>query len=143
MRPRLPHHYFEKYLAEIDGFLFDDRKNGRERLFAYLSFWRANQERNDPDGKCLAVKLGAEVSDLSEAMRTALKNGTSATIGRLARVIEDGQADGSIISQRKPRELANTLYQLWLGASVMNKIERDPAAFDSALAAAELLLAGG
>jgi len=133
-------HYFEKYLSEIDSFLFDTNKSGIERLAAYWRFWRDNQERDDPDGKCLAVKLGAEVSDMSEGMRIALKHGTSAIIGRLARVITDGLADGSILSRRDPEELANTLYQLWLGASVMSKIARDRGPFDAAETATEHLL---
>lgn len=135
-------HYFRNYLAELDALLADERVPARERLAAYWRFWRDNQERDDPEGKCLAVKLGAEVSDISEGMRIALKNGTSAIIGRLARVVKQGLADGSIDGARNPYDLAETLYQLWLGASVMMKITRNSAPFDSALAATDQMLSG-
>ena len=62
----------------------------------YWRNWLHTQCADDPEGKCLAVKLGAEVSDLSEAMRAVLRNGTSQIIERLAGGIEAGLADGSL-----------------------------------------------
>jgi TetR/AcrR family transcriptional repressor of nem operon len=41
------------------------------RLINYWASWYDNQSYNDCQGKCLAVKLGAEVSDLSEPMDRA------------------------------------------------------------------------
>lgn len=133
-------HYFSNYLLELDALLADEQVAARERLSAYWRFWRDNQEREDPEGRCLAVKLGAEVSDMSEEMRMALKAGTSAIISRLSRVVKQGLADGSIESARNPYDLAETLYQLWLGASVMTKIARSPAPFDAAMAATDQML---
>lgn len=135
-------YYFRQYLAELDALLANERVPARERLTAYWRFWRDNQEREDPEGKCLAVKLGAEVSDISEGMRVALKNGTSAIISRLSRVVKQGLADGSIDSTRNPYDIAETLYQLWLGASIMTKIARSPAPFDAAMTATDQILSG-
>ncbi|WP_232830439.1 TetR/AcrR family transcriptional regulator [Oceanicella sp. SM1341] len=135
-------HYFEGYLAELETMLADEGKPARERLQAYWRFWRTNQEGNDPEGKCLAVKLGAEVSDISEDMRLELRKGTSRIVSRLCRTLRDGLEDGSVESTRNPFDIAETLYQLWLGASVMAKIERKPAPFDAAMIATDLLLSG-
>jgi TetR/AcrR family transcriptional repressor of nem operon len=85
----------------------------------YWQKWVDTQASCDPEGKCLAVKLGAEVSDLSETMRKVLLRGTSAVIGRLARTIERGLADGSVVIAGEPQETAETLYQTWLGASLL------------------------
>ncbi len=53
-----------------------------------MDYWRAWQT-NAPffacQGKCLAVRLCAEVADLSENMRVTLKRGTARVIGRLQR----------------------------------------------------------
>ena len=57
-------HYFAGYLAEIEKSC-RHLAGARARLTAYWAFWREHQECQDPEGKCLAVKLGAEVSDLS------------------------------------------------------------------------------
>ncbi|KZY47586.1 TetR family transcriptional regulator [Roseovarius sp. HI0049] len=133
--------YFDNYLAELDTMLSSDL-SARERLLTYWRFWRKNQETDDPKGKCLAVKLGAEVSDISEDMRLELRKGTSKIVGRLCQTVKDGFRDGSIESSRNPFDIAETLYQLWLGASVMAKIERKPAPFDAAMIATDLLLSG-
>lgn len=135
-------YYFKGYLADLDAMLADESVPARDRLGAYWRFWRDNQEQDDPEGKCLAVKLGAEVSDISEDMRLALKNGTSAIVSRLSRVVKQGLADGSIETARNPYDVAETLYQLWLGASIMTKIARNPAPFDAALAATDQILLG-
>lgn len=135
-------HYFAKDLSQIDEFLLAPDRSARDRLIAYWGFFRANQERQDPIGKCLAVKLGAEISDMSEEMRLALKSGTSAIISRLSRVLEEGKSDGSIPLASSPIAAANALYQLWMGASVMWKISHDRTAFSNANAATERILSG-
>ena len=135
-------HYFEKDLRQIDAFLSEPGRTARDRLIAYWRFFRANQERDDANGKCLAVKLGAEVSDMSEDMRLALKVGTAAVVARLSRVLKEGVADGSIAIAGSPSATAQTLYQLWMGASVISKISRERGAFVNANAATERILAG-
>ena len=135
-------HYFASYLSEAEELLSAPGRSARARLVAYWTFWREKQERSDPEGKCLAVKLGAEVSDMSEEMRLALKSGTAAIISRLARVIKEGKSDGSIPIIASPKATAHTLYELWMGASVMSKISHDPGAFNTALAATDRILSG-
>jgi TetR/AcrR family transcriptional repressor of nem operon len=79
------------------------------------------------------VKLGAEVADLSEPIRLALKKGTNGIISRMTRAIEGGAADGSLAIQERQAHLAASLYYLWLGASVMVKILRTHEPFETAL----------
>ncbi len=88
---------------------------------------------SDCQGKCLAVKLGAEVADLSDTMRLTLEAGTSGIISRLAEALEKGIDEGSLTIDDTPRIVAESLYQLWVGASVMVKIVRNTGPFDSAL----------
>ena len=116
--------YFDEYLADMDRVLAQPGQSAAERLMAYWQLWRETQSFDECQGKCLAVKLGAEVSDLSEPMRLALKEGTGAIIDRLERTITSGLADGSIAIDGKARETAQVLYDMWLGASVMAKIHR-------------------
>ena len=86
------------------------------------------------------MKLGAEVSDLSEAMRAALEQGTSGIARRLEAAIEAGVAEGSLTIDGDPGDTAQGLYQLWLGASVMAKIVRSPQPFESAITATRQIL---
>lgn len=132
--------YFEDYLADLDGVMRQPGLTMAQRLLNYFDMWRANQSFLDCQGKCLAVKLAAEVADLSEAMRAVLDRGTSAIIARLRAALERGVEDGSVAIDDTPRQVAESLYQLWLGASVMVKIVRDTGPFDSAMAATRHML---
>ncbi|NTX27305.1 TetR/AcrR family transcriptional regulator [Burkholderia pyrrocinia] len=117
--------YFEGYLAHLDNLLEHRAGTGAERLMTYWGNWLHTQCADDPEGKCLAVKLGAEVADLSEAMRAVLRRGTSAIIERLAGGIEAGLADGSLSAVDDPPHTAAILYELWLGATLLEKIHRN------------------
>lgn len=116
--------YFEGYLGQIDRLFATPGLSARERLLAYLRQWQHSQSGASDDAKCLVVKLGAEVADLSEAMRLTLRDGTTRIIDRLARCIADGAVDGSLPAL-EPLATARTLYQLWLGASLLAKLSRD------------------
>jgi TetR/AcrR family transcriptional repressor of nem operon len=132
--------YFEDYLADLDKVMNQPGLTMAQRLLNYFDMWRANQSFLDCQGKCLAVKLAAEVADLSEAMRAVLNQGTSAIIARMADAIERGAAEGSLSIDDSPKRIAESLYQLWLGASVMVKIVRGTEPFDSAMAVTRQML---
>jgi TetR/AcrR family transcriptional repressor of nem operon len=132
--------YFEDYLADLDSVMAQPGLTMAQRLLNYFDMWRANQSFLDCQGKCLAVKLAAEVADLSEAMRAVLNQGTSGIIARMADAIERGVAEGSLAIDDSPQQIAESLYQLWLGASVMVKIVRGTAPFDSAMAVTRQML---
>ena len=79
------------------------------------------------------MKLGAEVADLSEAMRLALKVGTERVIARLAEALVSGANEGSLTLDDSPQHVAASLYSLWLGASVMARIVRTDEPFEQAM----------
>lgn len=133
-------HYFAEYLAEMDATFADPGADAATRLMAYWADWRRTQSVDDCQGRCLAVKLGAEVADLSESMRLALKRGTAGIVDRLEQVVRDGVADGSLVVGMEPRPLAHALYDMWLGASVIAKINRSTASLDDAEATTRHLL---
>jgi TetR/AcrR family transcriptional repressor of nem operon len=132
--------YFEDYLADLDAVMAEPGASTAQRLLNYFAMWRDNQSFLDCQGKCLAVKLAAEVADLSEAMRAVLNQGTSAIIARLTAALESGVEDGSLAIDDNARPVAESLYQLWLGASVMVKIVRSAEPFDAAMAITRRML---
>src|SRR3954463_16702733 len=123
--------YFADYLADMDRILGEPGPTSAQRLMNYWQSWRETQSVDECQGKCLAVKLGAEVADLSESMRLALKDGTGAIVDRVERMIVSGLADGSIAVDGDPRETAQALYDMWLGGSIMAKIHRSIAPIDT------------
>ncbi|GAB0113553.1 TetR/AcrR family transcriptional regulator [Acidisoma sp. C75] len=132
--------YFKQYHAQMDALFTKTGLTMADRLIMYLDSWRDHQCAYNFQGRCLAVKLGAEVSDLSEPMRLALKEGTAGVISRLTVAIEAGLEEGSLASPEPAELLAQSLYSLWLGASVMAKIVRADAPLDIALHASRRLL---
>ncbi|HEX8613927.1 MAG TPA: TetR/AcrR family transcriptional regulator [Telluria sp.] len=131
--------YFSTYLVTVDTLLAAEGR-GRDRLLAYFRYWADTQGSELPDGKCLVVKLGAEVCDSSDDMRAVLASGTAGIVERLSRCIEAGQADRSITSDAPARALAEALYQMWLGASLMTKVSNTNDSFATAFDITERLL---
>ena len=132
--------YFDDYLAELDRTLQQPGMTMAQRLMDYWKLWQATQSFEDCQGKCLAVKLGAEVADLSESMRLVLRRGTQAIVERLTAAVAAGVQEGSLSIEGNAGAVAAGLYQLWLGASVMAKIERTTQPFETALASTRQIL---
>ena len=98
-------HYFKKDLLEIDAALSEPGRTARDRLIAYWRIFRENEEHHDSNGKCLAVKLGAEVSDMSEDMRLALpqvKSTATATLNQ-SRLLKRPRRTSKLLGPKKPR----------------------------------------
>ena len=140
--------YMADYLERLDSLLKTDDSSAHSRLMAYWSYWNVTQcGISDSDctapqtgSKCLIVKLSAEVADISEGMRLTLRDGTERVVQRLAQCLEEARADGSVPTSLVAQDTALTLYELWLGASLLAKLRRDGSAFDHALRSTELLL---
>lgn len=131
--------YFSEYLGRVDA-LMARPGTGAERLLAYFMYWTETQGTSLPEGKCLVVKLGAEVCDLSEDMRSVLETGTAQIINRITACVEQGVSDGSVHPEGDHRGFAESLYQLWLGASLLVKVNKSTAPFDRALHMTKRLL---
>lgn len=128
----LVEHYFSLYLTQLESLFANQSMSCTHRLMAYWSRWQQLYSDGCCEEQCLVVKLSAEVADLSEPMRQALLNGTQRIIEALTRMLAQAQADKEIGLVTSPEAMAQELYQLWLGASLLTKLRRD----DSALAAA-------
>lgn len=131
--------YFSEYLGRIDA-LMAKPGTGAERLLAYFDYWAQTQGTDLPDGKCLVVKLGAEVCDLSEDMRGVLEVGAARIIERISACVEMGVADGSIQPGGDHQGFAESLYQLWLGASLLVKVSKSTESFGKAMNMTKRLL---
>ncbi|MDD1782726.1 TetR/AcrR family transcriptional regulator [Enterovibrio sp. ZSDZ35] len=133
--------YFSHYAARLDGLFSDPSLSGFDKLMTY---WRKWIEINDGlcgSQRCLVVKLSAEVSDLSETMRQSLLNGASNVIAMLEDCVKQGIRDGSI-QVSDANSTANQLYHMWIGASLMSKLNQSTEPMNQALETTERLLKG-
>ena len=140
--------YLDQYLSRLDALLKADGTPARARLMRYWSYWNITQcgiaadDCSEPQAgaKCLIVKLSAEVADISETMRLTLRDGTDRVVQRIAQCLEEARFDGSVPPTLVADATALTLYELWLGASLLAKLRRDGSPFEHALRSTELLL---
>ena len=131
--------YVADYLVRLEGVL-GAPGTAAQRLMTYWDSWIEPGTDDSASCSCLVVKLSGEVADMSEAMRLALLNGTNLIIERIAACLDSGASEGSLQTDADPHDLAQTLYQMWLGAALLTKLRRNTSALRSARAATERLL---
>ena len=127
------HRHYAAYEQALNQHFFSGQSSCRTRLLAwYLNTIEQFNQHGTISG-CLTVKLSAEVCDLSEDMRTEMNAGVSMIISLLARVLEQGRQQNSLIFAGDATVQAQVLYSLWLGANLQAKMSRSVIALESAL----------
>lgn len=81
--------YVQTYLARFDA-LVASPGTARDRLDRFWTAWLAQAGSEGLASQCLVVKLGAEVADLSDAMRETLDQGISELVQRIASLLRQG-----------------------------------------------------
>lgn len=132
--------YFDNSHACCSQLFGNPALTARQRLLQYFAGWQRVAASSDCHNMCLAVKLAAEVADLSEPMRLALAQGMQGIIGQIADGLRAAQADGSLAPQADAQELAESLYGMWVGASLLTKTNRNLRPLELAYRQTEALL---
>ncbi|MCG7221826.1 TetR/AcrR family transcriptional regulator [Acinetobacter sp. AG3] len=134
--------YLADYKVKIDQLILQEERSAYARLVALWQAWIDDPCHNDRGWaeNCLIVKLAAEVSDLSEDMRQILNFGVSKLTERIANLLSDGQQDGSIPQHIESEKMAQTMYQLWLGAALLAKLAQNKQPLYLALETTQQLL---
>jgi TetR/AcrR family transcriptional regulator, transcriptional repressor for nem operon len=130
-------HYFAQYITTVDKQLKTDKRPAVERLLAYFEQWKANQCDDTSMDRCLVVKLSGEVTDLSEAMRLTLKQGTQQVIERLSLCVQEAIDNHEINVDSDAKTVTEEIYYLWVGATLMTKVNHTPAALERAMKATQ------
>lgn len=117
--------YFIHYKMRLDTLVSRD-VSAQQNLYDYFQSWYDTQQNGCDHGKCLVVKLSAEVADMSEPMRIALNAGYQQIIAWLAEQIKAGWADNSVprLDNVAAESMAKRWYFAWLGASLIAKISQ-------------------
>ncbi|MGC9247502.1 TetR/AcrR family transcriptional regulator, partial [Acinetobacter baumannii] len=129
----LVQHYVDNYQVRLNDVWRSD-KSPYQKLIEYFNLWI-----EDPvtqcgwADSCLIVKLAAEVADLSEDMRSIMSAGVDDVIERIAGLIDLGKQDQSIQADTEASTLAQVLYQMWLGAALLSKLQKDKTPLHQAL----------
>jgi TetR/AcrR family transcriptional repressor of nem operon len=132
--------YFEEYDARLAELLATEPQPGRQVVLAYFKNWLDTQGASGCHHSCLAVKLAAEVCDLSEPMRLELAAGMNRIVMHLAAAIRAAQAAGAVKPQVDAEQLAESLYAMWVGASLLARANGANAALERAYRQTEKML---
>jgi TetR/AcrR family transcriptional regulator, transcriptional repressor for nem operon len=132
--------YFSNYFEMMDSILACPNGSAYERLMQYWQMWHDSQSSPDCNKRCLITKLGAEVSDLSENMRVILDEGVQSIISRLKTIVAEGFEDGSIQRSGDAMQMTVSLYQMWIGATLISRISHDSRSLAQALKKTESIL---
>ncbi|MEI8631016.1 TetR/AcrR family transcriptional regulator [Vibrio sp. PP-XX7] len=133
--------YFDHYFTRVDALFNAGEGNDYQKMMRYWQYWLELNSIHCESGQCLVVKLAAEVTDLSEAMRHVMLSRTNQVITRIADGIERGRINQSI-QVSDSRATAERLYSLWIGACLLNKIRQDDSSLQQALTTTEQILTG-
>lgn len=126
-------HHFESYLRQVDVCLGATGRTPAQQLLDFFGQWRSTQCGDSVQSRCLVVKLSAEVCDLSEPMRVALERGIARVLARLENCLAEGIATGQLPRCPEPADVAQQLYQQWLGATLLARVRRIDGPLDHAL----------
>jgi TetR/AcrR family transcriptional regulator, transcriptional repressor for nem operon len=134
--------YLADYKVKIDELMQMEQGNASDRLVALWQAWIDDPSHHDGGWaeNCLIVKLAAEVSDLSENMRQILNFGVTKLTARISSLLSEGQHDGSIPPHIEPEKMAQTMYQLWLGAALLARLAQNKQSLYLALETTQQLL---
>ena len=136
----LVQYYIDSYQERLDE-VWDGDQVAYQKLIRYFKLWIEDPETGCGwADSCLIVKLAAEVADLSEDMRLIMATGVDQLIERIASLIILGRQDGSIPLDTEALTLAQVIYQMWLGAALLSKLQKDKKPLYQALRATEFLL---
>jgi TetR/AcrR family transcriptional repressor of nem operon len=132
--------YFQDYDARLSSLFAAEPRFGRQAVLAYFKNWLDTQGASGSHHSCLAVKLAAEVCDLSEPMREELSAGMNRIVAHLAGAIREAQADGSVKQEVDAEQLAESLYAMWVGASLLARANGANAPLERAYRQTEQML---
>jgi TetR/AcrR family transcriptional repressor of nem operon len=120
-------------MLTLDEQLNDKSRPAVERLLNYFDNWKVSQCSDTTVDKCMVVKLSGEVTDLSESMRLALKQGTQRVIKRIANLVQEAIDNGEVTLTDDAQTVAEEMYCLWVGATLLTKVNHTPAALEVAM----------
>ena len=112
-------HYMAEASAHKRSFLLNREKepDALTRLFKYLEGSITFMNENPGKFPCLAIKLGNEVSEISEGMREELMKGFRDWISIYQDVLDDAVAAGQLPADLDTATEASLIQDHWAGAA--------------------------
>lgn len=124
--------YFSAYAEKMQALVDRQDVGAAQRLLSYFAEWKSISTDSQCQKLCLAIKLAAEVSDLSEHMRHTLATGMRTITGYIEELLRQTRQQGQLAADTDVAALASNLYSSWIGASLQTKVCRNMSALEAA-----------
>jgi TetR/AcrR family transcriptional repressor of nem operon len=116
-------------------------ENAYERITTFCNGAVARSAECSCQAGCLITKLCAEVATMSDDMRNEVAKGMKDWGDIYTQLVEEGQREGSIRADLKPKVAGWILHDVWLGAMQRMLVERSVAPLRNAAAFVQSYLA--
>jgi TetR/AcrR family transcriptional repressor of nem operon len=125
-------HYVSDHTERLRKFFGAPETTALQRFSRYWASLTRRIAHAECRQCCLVAKLGLEVANFSEPMRAVLAKGLKTWRAIYERAVREGQADGSIRKNLKPRDAAAIIQDIWQGAMQRMQVEKNVAPLRSA-----------
>jgi TetR/AcrR family transcriptional repressor of nem operon len=115
--------------------------NAYERIVTFCNGAVARSAECSCQAGCLITKLCAEVATMSDDMRNEVAKGMKDWCDIYTQLVEEGQRQGVIRADLKPKIAGYVLHDVWLGAMQRMLVERNVAPLRNAAAFVQSYLA--
>lgn len=113
--------YLTKELsASIDSFICD-RKTAKDKLFAFLDFYKENSLSSDHCG-CPLLNFGVEADDTNPALKLKVKEGVKATQAKISKLVQQGIANGEFSADFDASLFAVKMFSMIEGAIFVGRV---------------------
>jgi len=109
----------ERFEAAVAGYA-----TGRERLRAGLMFYAERSHGGSGSDGCLVVGAAADLAALDDDIAVVVERAVKARERIVARLVAEGQKDGSVQSKTDPDDLARAMLCMMYGMRVVGKTGR-------------------
>jgi len=135
-------HYVSEATAFKRKMLLTDQlgDNPYERIVTFCNGAVARSAECSCQAGCLITKLCAEVATMSDDMRNEVAKGMKDWCEIYTQLVEEGQRQGVICADLKPKVAGYVLHDVWLGAMQRMLVERSVAPLRNAAAFVESYL---
>ncbi len=136
-------HYCAKVTAFKESWLRDRETypDPVERLLAFLDFACAAFVENDYQPTCLIVKLAAEVTTFSDAMRRPLERGYQSWNALYTEIVAEAIVGHRVRAEIDASRSGAAIGDLWVGAMIRASVARSTVPLDGARATIAAILA--
>lgn len=118
--------FYDWHDVRLEALCNDLGTPARDRLRQYFELLLERADRaDDAERGCLLAMLALEMSATSAVLRDAVRNAFACWQERIAELLRQAQAEGTVEPEADPVRLGALLLHTWEGALVRARLERD------------------